>query len=91
MGCPYVHPYFRTLLQMSSADESRFLEVLVTHNEPVMWLDLACALGLTSAGIEELATSLQAICHSPAGPDWHDAAIAVPTMSLVTCAVPNAS
>jgi hypothetical protein len=39
MGCPYVHPYFRTLLQMSSADESRFLEVLVTHNEPVMWLD----------------------------------------------------
>jgi NCAIR mutase (PurE)-related protein len=46
---------------MMSAEETRLIEVLVTHNEPVLRADLACALGVTDAGINELATRLQAL------------------------------
>ena len=44
---------------MISADEIRLIEVLITHNEPVSDVDLACALGMTRPGVEELAIRLQ--------------------------------
>ena len=46
---------------MISADETRLIEVLITHNEPVSGVDLACALGMTRPGVEELANRLQAL------------------------------
>jgi Mn-dependent DtxR family transcriptional regulator len=46
---------------MISAHESRLIEVLITHNEPVSSVDLACALGMTRPGVEELANRLQAL------------------------------
>jgi len=44
---------------MSSAAEMRLMEVLITHNEPVSCDDLACALGLTPAGVRDLGLGLQ--------------------------------
>jgi DNA-binding IclR family transcriptional regulator len=44
---------------MSSAKETRVLEVLLTHNEPVSCEDLACALGLPLSDIRALALGLQ--------------------------------
>jgi DNA-binding IclR family transcriptional regulator len=44
---------------MSSADEKRLLEILITHNEPVLRVDLACALGITPAEVAELAVKFQ--------------------------------
>ena len=46
---------------MSSAEETRLLEVLVTHNEPVLLEDLGCALGISRAGVQELAIRLQTL------------------------------
>ena len=46
---------------MSAAEETRLIEVLVTHNEPVSCEDLACALGMTRAGVRELAGRLQTL------------------------------
>jgi DNA-binding IclR family transcriptional regulator len=46
---------------MSSAEETRLLEVLVTHNEPVLYEDLVCALGISRAGVRELAVRLQTL------------------------------
>ncbi len=47
----------------SQADEGlaeRALEVLLTHNEPVSFDDLACALGVSAAHAREIADTLQA-------------------------------
>ena len=38
----------------------RFLEVLLTHNEPVSCEDLSCALGLPRVDVRALAIELQA-------------------------------
>jgi len=46
---------------MSSAEETRLIEVLVTHNEPVLCEDLACALGLPRARVGELAIMLETL------------------------------
>ena len=46
---------------MSSAEETRLIEVLVTHNEPVSCVDLACALRMTRGGVQELAIRLQTL------------------------------
>jgi DNA-binding IclR family transcriptional regulator len=46
---------------MSSAEETRLIEILVTHNEPVLYEDLVCALGLTRGGVQELAIRLQTL------------------------------
>jgi hypothetical protein len=46
---------------MSSAEETRFMEILVTHNEPVLVEDLVCALGISRAGVQELAVRLQTL------------------------------
>jgi DNA-binding IclR family transcriptional regulator len=46
---------------MTSAEETRLIEVLVTHNEPVLCEDLACALGMPRAGVRELAIRLQTL------------------------------
>jgi DNA-binding IclR family transcriptional regulator len=43
---------------VSSAEETRLLEVLITHNEPVSYEDLACALGIRPAGVQELVSRL---------------------------------
>jgi biotin operon repressor len=50
-----------TLRQMSSAEETRLIEVLITHNEPVSCEDLACALGMTHSGVQQLAAKLQTL------------------------------
>jgi biotin operon repressor len=39
----------------------RMLEILVTHNEPVTRDDLACALGVSSVDVWDLATKLQTL------------------------------
>jgi len=44
---------------MSSVEEARLIEILLTHNEPVSFEDLACALGMRRAGVHALATRLQ--------------------------------
>ncbi len=44
---------------MNSAEETRLIEVLLTHNEPVSCEDLACALRLQRADVEALAIGLQ--------------------------------
>jgi hypothetical protein len=46
---------------MSSAEETRLIEVLLTHNEAVLYVDLACALGMTVAGVRQLAIKLQSL------------------------------
>ena len=46
---------------MSSAEEIRLIEILITHNEPVSSEDLACALDMTRAGVQALAIRLQAL------------------------------
>jgi DNA-binding IclR family transcriptional regulator len=46
---------------MSSAEEMRLIEVLVTHNEPVLYADLVCALGISRAEVRELAIRLQTL------------------------------
>ena len=46
---------------MSSAEETRLIEILVTHNEPVLYEDLVCALGITRGGVQELAIRLQTL------------------------------
>ena len=46
---------------MISADETRLIEILITHNEPILRVDLGCALGITQAGVEELALRLQTL------------------------------
>lgn len=46
---------------MTSAEETRLIEVLVTHNEAVLCEDLACALGLPRTGVRELAMRLQTL------------------------------
>jgi biotin operon repressor len=45
---------------MSSAEEARLVEILLTHNEAVSCEDLACALGMQREGVRALALSLQA-------------------------------
>lgn len=42
---------------------SRAVEVLVTHNEPVSYDDLACALGVSSGRVGEIANVLQRIAY----------------------------
>jgi biotin operon repressor len=44
---------------MSSAEEARLIEILLTHNEPVSSEDLACALGMRRAAVQALAFRLQ--------------------------------
>jgi DNA-binding IclR family transcriptional regulator len=44
---------------VSSATERRLIEILITHNEPVLCEDLACALGMARAEVHELAVGLQ--------------------------------
>ena len=46
---------------MSSVEETRLIEVLVTHNEPVLFEDLGCALGMSRGGVRELAIRLQTL------------------------------
>ena len=46
---------------MSAAEETRLIEVLITHNEPVSAVDLACALGMTRSEVQELAARLQTL------------------------------
>lgn len=46
---------------MNSAEETRLIEVLITHNGPVSCADLACALGMTRAGVQQLAIKLQTL------------------------------
>jgi DNA-binding IclR family transcriptional regulator len=46
---------------MSAAEETRLIEVLITHNEPVLCEDLACALGMTRAEVQDLAIRLQTL------------------------------
>lgn len=43
-----------------SAEETRLIEVLLTHNEPVSCEDLACVLRLQRAEVRALAIGLQA-------------------------------
>jgi DNA-binding IclR family transcriptional regulator len=40
---------------------ARAIEVLVTHNEPVTFTDLACALGVTDAQVWGIATRLRTL------------------------------
>jgi biotin operon repressor len=44
---------------MSSVDAVRFIEILLTHNEPVSCDDLACALGVRRTDVQALAIRLQ--------------------------------
>jgi DNA-binding IclR family transcriptional regulator len=44
---------------VSSAEEARLIEILLTHNEPVTCEDLACALGMRRAGVRALAIGLE--------------------------------
>jgi DNA-binding IclR family transcriptional regulator len=46
---------------MSSAQEMRLIEILVTHNQPVLSEDLACALGITRGEVHALAIRLQSL------------------------------
>ena len=46
---------------MSNLDETRVIEVLLTHNEPVSCDDLACALRISRGGVQELAIRLQTL------------------------------
>lgn len=46
---------------MCCAEETRLIEVLVTHNEPVLYKDLVCALGISRGDVQELASRLQAL------------------------------
>jgi biotin operon repressor len=46
---------------MSSTEEERLIEVLVTHNEPVLCEDLACALGISRGAVQVLAIRLQTL------------------------------
>jgi DNA-binding IclR family transcriptional regulator len=44
---------------MRSNEETRLMEVLIMHNEPVLCEDLACALRLSRAEVKQLAVRLQ--------------------------------
>jgi len=46
---------------MSSVEETRLIEILLTHNEPVLREDLACALGISDGEIQELAIKTQTL------------------------------
>jgi DNA-binding IclR family transcriptional regulator len=50
------------------------LEILVTHNEPVTRDDLACALGISSAEVWDLAGKLQTVGQVEL--DEHDQSVA---------------
>ena len=62
---------------MSSVDETRLIEVLIMHNEPVSYVDLACALGMTGARVEELAVRLQTLGYAVVD-DENDTVVATP-------------
>jgi len=44
---------------MSSAEEARLVEILLTHNEAVACEDLSCALGIPRTAVQALAVTLQ--------------------------------
>jgi len=46
---------------MSSVEETRLIEILLTHNEPVLREDLACALGISHGEVQALAIKLQTL------------------------------
>jgi DNA-binding IclR family transcriptional regulator len=46
---------------MGSDADTRLIEILVTHNEPVLIEDLVCALGISRAGVQALAVRLQTL------------------------------
>jgi Mn-dependent DtxR family transcriptional regulator len=46
---------------MRNLDETRLMEILVTHNEPVLCEDLACALGISRGGVQQRAIRLQTL------------------------------
>jgi biotin operon repressor len=71
-----------TLGRMSSAEETRLLEVLVTHNEPVLYEDLVCALGISRAGVRELAVRLQTVGYAVVD-DKTDTVAATPAADAV--------
>ncbi len=62
---------------MSSAEEARLIEILLTHNEPVSCEDLACALGMRRAGVQALALRLQVQGFAVVGTD-NDTVTATP-------------
>jgi DNA-binding IclR family transcriptional regulator len=58
-------------------EETRLIEVLLTHNEPVLCEDLACALGISHAGVQELAIRLQTLGYAVVDDD-NDTVAATP-------------
>jgi biotin operon repressor len=46
---------------MSNVEETRLIEVLLMHNEPVVREDLACALGISDGEVQALAIKLQTL------------------------------
>jgi biotin operon repressor len=60
-----------------SNEETRLIEVLVMHNEPVSSEDLACALRLSRAEVQELAIRLQTQGYAVLDAD-HDTVAATP-------------
>jgi biotin operon repressor len=79
-----------TLRRMNSAEEIRLIEVLITHNEPVSCADLACALGMTRAGVQELAIKLQTLGYAVVD-DNTDTVAASPAADAAALAFQNPS
>ena len=67
---------------MSSAEETRLIEILVTHNEPVLFEDLGCALGMSRGGVRELAIRLQTLGYAVVD-DKTDTVAATPAADAV--------
>jgi Mn-dependent DtxR family transcriptional regulator len=62
---------------MSNVEETRLIEVLLTHNEPVLRGDLACALGISHGEVQELANKLQTLGYAVVD-DANDTVAATP-------------
>ena len=75
---------------MNSAEEMRLIEVLITHNERVSCADLACALGMTRAGVQELAIKLQTLGYAVVD-DNTDTVAASPAADAAAVAFQNPS
>lgn len=69
-------------LGIRSADEVRLIEILLTHNEPVLCEDLACALGMRRAGVQALAIRLQTQGYAVV--DTHNDTVAATTAADAT-------
>jgi Mn-dependent DtxR family transcriptional regulator len=72
---------------MSNVEETRLIEVLLTHNEPVLRGDLACALGISQSDVQALAIKLQTLGYAVVD-EAHDTVAATPAADTALCSGP---